>query len=278
MYAGSIGTATRQRVPMRTRVIGTIEGFVLGTGIWLLLLTLGVPWMLHIGGLDGVLPCAIAGALCGWFGLRGVPLAVGAGLSVFLLVVAYTPIVDAPVRTLIRNDPLPAHADAVMALSAGVNDDGTISPPALDRLIKAIELVTNGVAPRLVVSREVYLLHGKTISSRQEQERIVGLSRPGLSHMLVAGVTHSTHDEAMRARDLFRANGWKRIVVVTSPAHTKRACATFEKAGIVVTCVASATRDLALNNLLNPFDRVKAFQLLLYETAGTIRYRQLGWM
>jgi uncharacterized SAM-binding protein YcdF (DUF218 family) len=278
MYPASIGAATRQRVSTRTRTIRTVEGVIFGIGIWMLLLTLGVPWVFHMGGLDGLLPSAIAGGLLAWFGLRAVTVGVGAGLSLVLLIVAYTPIVQRPVDALVRNDPLPARADAVMALSAGVNDDGTISPPSVDRLLKAIELVTQGVAPVLVVSREVYLFHGKTISSRQEQERIIGLSRPGVSHMLVAGVTHSTHDEALRARDLFQKNGWKRIVVVTSPAHTRRACATFEKAGVVLSCAASPTRDLSMNDLANPFDRVKAFQLLLYETAGTIRYRQLGWM
>jgi uncharacterized SAM-binding protein YcdF (DUF218 family) len=278
MYAANNAPATRERMPLRTRVIWCIEGITLGVGIWILLLTLGVPWMLHLGGFDGLLPSAIIFGLFGWFGLRGVTVAVGAALSVVLLVVAYTPIVTRPVHALIRNDPLPPSADAVMALSAGVNDDGTISPPSVDRLVKAIELVTQGVAPILVVSREVYLLDGKTVSSRQEQERIIGLSRPGLSHMIVAGVTHSTHDEALRARDLFRSNNWKRIIVVTSPTHTRRACATFEKAGVVVSCAASENRDVALGRLTDPFERVKAFQLLLYETAGTIRYRQLGWL
>jgi uncharacterized SAM-binding protein YcdF (DUF218 family) len=278
MYARNIRLATQERTPRRKRVIRAVEGITLGIGIWLLLLVLGFPWVLHIGGLDGLLPCAVAAGLLGWFNRRGVTVAVGAALSLVLLIVAYTPIVDRPVRALIRNDPLPPQADAVMALSAGVNDDGTISPPSVDRLLKAIELVTNGVAPILVVSREAYLMNGKTISSRREQERIVSLSRPGLSHMIVAGVTHSTHDEAIRARDMFRARRWKRIVVVTSPAHTRRACGTFEKAGVIVSCVASPTRDLALENLVNPFDRVKAFQLWIYEMAGTIRYRQLGWL
>jgi uncharacterized SAM-binding protein YcdF (DUF218 family) len=278
MYPPSIGAATRLRIPTRTRFIRALDGAILGIGIWLLLLTLGFAWTFHLSGLDGMLPCALAGGLLCWYGMRRVIIAVGAALSVALFVIAYTPIVQRPVYGLIRNDPLPAHADAVMVLSAGVNNDGTISSSSVDRLIKGVELVTNGIAPVLVVSREAYILDGKTISSRQEQEKIIGLSRPGLSHMIVAGVTHSTHDEAMRARELFRANNWKRIVVVTSPAHTKRACRTFEKAGVVVSCVASAARDLALNNLVDPFDRVKAFQLLLYETAGTIRYRQLGWL
>jgi uncharacterized SAM-binding protein YcdF (DUF218 family) len=165
-----------------------------------------------------------------------------------------------------------------MALSAGVNDEGTISPRARDNLLKALELVNRGVAPVLVVSREAYIINGKLVTSRRDQERTVSLTPGGLSKLVVAGVTHSTHDEAIRARDLFRARNWKRIVVVTSPMHTRRACATFEKAGLVVSCAASNSRALAVGTPSSPESRVAAFQVWLYELAGTLRYRQLGWL
>jgi uncharacterized SAM-binding protein YcdF (DUF218 family) len=165
-----------------------------------------------------------------------------------------------------------------MVLSAGVNDDGTISFTAMDRLLKGLELVNRGVAPYLVVSREAYIINGRYVSSREDQERIVSLATGGLSKLVVAGITHSTRDEALRARDLVRARGWKRIVVVTSPMHTRRACATFEKVGVLISCTASNTRAFAIDALWSPMDRVRAFEVWLYETAGTLRYRQLGWI
>jgi len=278
MYPGPREVATSSRTETRRRVLHAAEGAVFGVAFWTILLVLGFPWVLHLEGFDGLIPCVMLGAVLGLAGLRVVPLVGLAAVCILLVVVAYTPLIGGQVGSLIRNDPLPSKADAVMVLSAGVNDDGTISSTAMDRLLKGLELVNRGVAPFLVVSREAYIINGKYVSSREDQERIVALSTGGLSKLVVAGITHSTRDEAIRARDLVRARGWKRIIVVTSPMHTRRACATFEKVGVVVSCAASNTRAFAIGTLWSPMDRVRAFEVWLYETAGTLRYRQLGWI
>lgn len=278
MYVARPTVATRPRRRLRVRIFGAAEGAFFGAAAFVLLFTLGVPWVFHIGAFDALLPCMAVGAVFGWFGLNRICLGVGVALTIVLVVVAFTPIIRGPARAFVRSDPLPADADAVMVLSAGVNDEGLISPTAADRLLKGLQLVQRGVAPILVVSREVYNIRGHVVTSRQDQERIVSLIPNGLSHMVVAGVTHSTRDEALRARDLFRTRRWKRIIVVTSPMHTRRACATFEKVGVTVSCAPSAVREFSFVTLERPIDRVSAFQLWLYETAGTIRYRQLGWI
>ncbi len=270
--------ATSSRTETRRRVLHAAEGAVFGVAFWTILLVLGFPWVLHLEGFDGLIPCVILGAVLGLAGLRVVPLVGLAAVCILLMVVAYTPFIGGQVRSLIRNDPLPAKADAIMVLSAGVNDDGTISSTAMDRLLKGMELVNRGVAPILVVSREAYIINGHYVSSRADQERIVSLSTGTLSKLVVAGITHSTRDEAIRARDLVRARNWKRIIVVTSPMHTRRACATFEKVGVVISCAASNTRAFAIGALWSPMDRVRAFEVWLYEMAGTLRYRQLGWI
>ena len=82
----------------------------------------------------------------------------------------------------------------------------------------------------------------------------------------------------MRIAALARRNGWSRIVLVTSPFHSRRACATFEKTGIKVSCVPSDSRDIAVRSLTGSENRLLAFGMLIYEIAGTIRYRQAGWL
>jgi uncharacterized SAM-binding protein YcdF (DUF218 family) len=278
MYAGPRKVATSGRTETRRRVVHAAEGAVFGVALWTILLVLGFPWVLHLEGFDGLIPCVLLGAAFGFAGLRRLPLASLTAACILLVIVAYTPLMARLVRPLIRNDPLPSSADAVMVLSAGVNDDGTISSTAMDRLLKGMELVNRGVAPFLVVSREAYIINGNYVSSKEDQERIVALSTGALSKLVVAGITHSTRDEAIRARDLARARGWKRIIVVTSPLHTRRACATFEKAGVVITCAPSNTRAFAIGALWSPTDRVRAFEVWLYELAGSLRYRQLGWI
>ncbi len=279
IYEAPREVATRPDLPSpRHRALHLLRGATLGVGFWLLLFTLGIPWGFHIGGFDGLLPSALVGAGLGLTRWRLVPLAGVVALSLVLLVVAYTPIIVGPVQSLIRDDPLPKSADAIMVLSAGTNDDGTLSPQSLDRLLSGLELFNRGVAPVLMVSREAYIVGGQIVTSRRDQERIVSLSPRALPKLVVAGITHSTHDEAIRARAVFRANRWKRIVLVTSPFHTRRACRTFERAGVVVSCAPSESRGMAVRELSAPEDRVRAFQVWIYEVLGSIRYRQLGWL
>lgn len=279
MYREHSEVATRETTSSRDkRALAAAEGAILGITIWIALLTLGFPWILHLEGFDGLIPCAILGAVFSWLGWRRVTMGALIALSLAVVVIAFTPIIAGPVRSLVRNDPLPAHADAVMVLSAGVNEDGTISHPAMDQLIKGMELVNRGIAPLLVVTRETYIINGRLVTSQRDQERIVSLTPGGVSRLVSAGVTHSTHDEAVRALALVRARNWTRIVLVTSPLHTRRACATFEKVGVVVSCTPSNTRGFALGALGSPMDRVRAFQGWLYELAGTLRYRQLGYI
>ena len=279
MYREHSEVATRATASSRDkRALSAAEGAVLGIAIWVVLLTLGIPWVFHLEGFAGLVPCAVVGAILGWLGWRRVTMGALIALCLTVVVIAFTPIIVGPVSSLVRNDPLPAQADAVMVLSAGVNDDGTISPAAMDQLIKGMELVNRGVAPFLVVSREAYIINGRLVTSQRDQERILSLTPGGVSRTINAGITHSTRDEAVRALALVRARGWKRIVLVTSPLHTRRACATFEKVGVVVSCTPSNTRAFALGALGSPMDRVRAFQVWLYEFAGTIRYRQLGYI
>ncbi|MFN2602040.1 MAG: YdcF family protein [Gemmatimonadaceae bacterium] len=279
MYREHSEVATHSTASSRDkRVMTAGEGAILGIAIWVVLLTLGFPWILHLEGFDGLIPCAILGAFFGWLGWRRVTMGALSALCLAVVVIAFTPIIVGPVRSLVRNDPLPAHADAVMVLSAGVNDDGTISHASMDQLIKGIALVNRGIAPVLVVTREAYIIDGRLVTSQRDQERIVSLTPGGVSRLVSAGVTHSTHDEAVRALTLVRARNWKRIVLVTSPLHTRRACATFEKIGVVVSCTPSNTRGFALGAIGSPTDRVRAFQVWLYELAGTLRYRQLGYI
>jgi hypothetical protein len=45
-----------------------------------------------------------------------------------------------------------------------------------------------------------------------------------------------------------------------------------------VTCVPSDSRDIAIGDMSLAHDRLRAFGMLIYETAGTLRYRQKGWL
>jgi uncharacterized SAM-binding protein YcdF (DUF218 family) len=249
---------------------------VAGVASWMLIDQLGVPHIFGVGSDAGLIPFAISGALVGLTRLRRIPVYLATVLLVVTLVVAYTSIIVRPSKALIRSDSLPASADAVVALSAGVTADGYLTQEGSDRLLTALALVKAGVAPRLVITREERKTGRTVFTSAGDQQRISSLT--GITNIITTGKAKRTHDEAVMVGELARRGGWKRIVLVTSPFHTRRACRTFEKAGLTVSCIPSESRDIAVKRLAYAHDRIQAFGMWLYETAGTLRYRQKGWI
>jgi uncharacterized SAM-binding protein YcdF (DUF218 family) len=89
---------------------------------------------------------------------------------------------------------------------------------------------------------------------------------------------HSTHDEAMAFAAMGRTHGWRRVMLITSPLHTRRACATFETAGLPVECRPAHPRVYSISRLDIPSDRREVFADVLYETAASMLYAARGWI
>ena len=252
------------------------SGMVVGAAIWMIIKTLGVPNVFHILGFDGIIPFAIAGAFLGLTRFRRVMSYAAALMLIALLVIAYTPLIVSPARKLIRRDALPTSANAVVVLSAGVTADGFLHQQGLDRLLKGLQLVRAGVSPVLVVTREQREVHDRKVTAARDQDSLAALA--GVTNVIATPLEASTHDEAIAVALIAKKSGWTRIVLVTSPFHSRRACATFEKAGLAVSCAPSDSRDVAVGTMDTADDRVGAFGMWIYEMAATLQYRRKGWL
>jgi uncharacterized SAM-binding protein YcdF (DUF218 family) len=253
-----------------------LTGAVAGAATWVLLALLGVPHVFGIGLDAGLVPLTILAAIFAVTRVRLLFPVIAMLLVLVTIGVAYTPVVVKPAQRLVRSDSLPSSADAVVALSGGMNADGYLTQQGADRTLKAVELVANGVAPVLLFTREEKMIGTVMTTSAEDQRRIASLGR--VTRLLSTRRVRSTRDEALAVARVAQYRGWKRIVLVTSPFHSRRACATFEKAGLTVSCIPSDSRDVSIRRMQNARDRIVAFGLVLYETAGTLRYRLSGWV
>jgi uncharacterized SAM-binding protein YcdF (DUF218 family) len=218
----------------------------------------------------------IGGAL-GATRLRPLLWIAGGTLSVLSVLVAYTPLVAALGRPLIRQDQISQRVDAIAALSAGVTPEGWLKGESLDRMLSALVLQRRHVGPFLMVSRERARIRGEPVSDSADLAQLVDLT--GASPVVVfVDSVFTTRSEAVRMKRIAEARGWRRIAVVTSPLHTRRACATFEAVGFQVTCVPAALRESGLDPRSIPEDRFRGFRSWLYETFATDSYRRRGWI
>ncbi|HMI55154.1 MAG TPA: YdcF family protein [Gemmatimonadaceae bacterium] len=261
------------RVVARDAVTGAILGTLCAVGAHVL----GVQQLLRQPGLNLYIPAALFGALLGITRLRPL-LWIGAGvLAVLCIVVAYTPLASTLAGPLIRRDSVSPHVDAIAVLSAGVTSEGLMRSETLDRLLSGLSLARRGMAPVVLVSRERVASRRKTVSDSADLQNVTTLIGVPAQIIFVDSI-FTTRTEALRMRAVASPRGWKTVAVVTSPLHSRRACATFEAVGFKVVCAPAAVRELDLSQGGNAQDRLGAFRSWLYETFATDSYRRHGWI
>jgi uncharacterized SAM-binding protein YcdF (DUF218 family) len=219
-----------------------------------------------------VLAAGLLGALLGATRLRRLA-GVGAGIAMGAwFLVAFTPLCPWLAQGLPRRDPL-TQADAVFVLASRLQADGEPTTDAMNRLFHALELLGQGWAPRLILSE-----------LRPPSRSYAEVARPLLEHLglkaelLTVGPVYNTHDEALAVGALYRERGWKRLLVVTSPSHSRRAGAALEHEGITVFSSPSVETRFDLETLDRADDRLSAFGSLIHERVGLWVYKRRGWI
>jgi uncharacterized SAM-binding protein YcdF (DUF218 family) len=216
------------------------------------------------------------GALVGLTGGQWILLALNGLFVIVYLVVGYTPLTSPLVKRWVREDPLPVTADAIVVLSGTVLSDTALNVDGTERLLSGLELFQRGLAPRLFTTKVEREYPIGVISSTRDQERLIGLAGARAA-WTVLEPTRNTHDEALRAASKLPPGG-RSLIVVTSPMHTRRACATFETVGFKVTCYPSLTRRRVTGHPIREEDRLAAFGEYLYERLGMVKYRWKHWI
>lgn len=263
-----------RRLPWRR----IIEGAAIGIALWCMLLAFRLlPG--ETADTLGVVAFGLAGIVVGISPLGrflSPLLAVGAGV---ILLVTQTGLSGVLASSWIRCDAVPdSGVGAVVVLSASVNPNQTMSGEALDHLLTGLEMTLAGEAPLLVTTTVRQAFPTGLATSKGDQSRIIGLlgrqipwitTRPG----------RSTRDEAVNVAALLLPRDVRRVAVVASPMHTRRACSTFEAVGFEVTCIRSRSRspDGATSGSW-PRDRLTLFGDWVYELASTTKYWMNGWL
>jgi len=254
-------------------------GALLGLGLMELLGSLGVFSALGLGVTVARVTFMAGGALLA-------PTAVGAWLwgataatACVLLLVSYTPIVQPLLPPFVRRDaPVPGTVpDAVVVFSGSVNSDGRVKGAALDRLLTGLAEVKRRQIPQLALSVVGDEHDARTPDSERDQRELAQRFAPEVQLRFVHDV-FSSRDEALAFSALARTHGWKRVLAITTPSHTRRACAALEREGMVVECLPAVSRSYSPSRLEHPEERRLAFADVLYETAATLLYRARGWM
>lgn len=247
-------------------LLGTVTSFVLSSLLF-----------------GGILPIRVAGCAVGLvlgaiIYVRWPRVMWGALIAAIVAwsVVAFTPISRGLAAGLVRSDAVPDSVDAVVVLSGSVTDDGMLGPEALDRLLMGLALVRAGKSSTIVITQP-HPLADPAITTDRDQRQLIALL-PTTPRVVVIDSVVSTRTEALGATRQLPPSVTHTIALVTSPMHTRRACAVFEHVGYRVVCVPARSRDIALRSLTNASDRLAAFRMAASERIAFAVYRQRGWL
>ncbi|RYD83731.1 MAG: YdcF family protein [Verrucomicrobiaceae bacterium] len=236
--------------------------------------------------------------LC-WIRLWRFAVATGA-LVVLMFIVGATDFPGALLRSLEREfagvqvEQLP-EVDAVVLLGGG-GQPSRFEASSLhltragDRVLMAVHLMRLGKAPVLVIGGGAGKLDG-TLRNEADLVRnwisdwnLLKTPRQTTPEILSLGHCTDTHHEALKVRALADSRGWRRVLLVTSASHMRRALATFRTAGVAaepVACnfITTVSTSAAEARLTVPrYEGLEKIAIVLHEWVGWVEYRRRGWI
>ena len=191
-------------------------------------------------------------------------------LALLWLLVAFTPLTSWMAQGLVRRDPL-READAIVVLASNIQRDGELTAAAMSRLLHGLELLADHRAPRLVLTE----MRPPARSYSEPARALMGTLRVE-GELVAVGPVRDTRDEAQAVARLFAERGFKSLILVTSPTHTRRAARTFERQGLTVMASPAVETLFDLETLDKADDRLRAFGHLLHERLGLWLYAYQG--
>ena len=197
-------------------------------------------------------------------------------IALALLVCVLTPILQ-PLEDALDVTTPPVKADVIVALGGGMRcGAGQLEAASLARVVKAVELWRAGFAPAITLSKTTGLWPDCPSIASVAGKIVANLAPSPTPEISILENVSNTRDEAERVAVLAKQNGWQRVLIVTSPTHSRRALATFKQLGLNASVVA-ATEPRFDGALRLPFDRLMALPALAREVAGLVKYTLFGW-
>jgi uncharacterized SAM-binding protein YcdF (DUF218 family) len=218
-----------------------------------------------------VLAAAVAGALLsGSTRLRRLFFVATAGLALLWCVVAFSSASAWLSHGLTRTEAVEP-ADAVFVSFASLRAGAQGAGEVRNRLFHGIALVARGKAPRIVLCESA---ETPGIAIAREIMEATGVK----AELVVLAYAETTRDEARAVSTLARQRGFKLVLLVTSPIHSRRASAALEKEGVTVVSSPSVETRFDLDTLDTWTDRLAAFGSVMHERLGLWVYARRGWV
>lgn len=197
--------------------------------------------------------------------------AIVAAVAVIYVVLFQTPIAWRLADPLFMSE-APQPADVIVVFAGGAGESGQAGGGYQERVKQAVDLYRAGYAPRMIFSSGFEFVF-------EEAEVMRGLAEAnGVPPEAIVLETKSknTHDYVVFANQILAEHGWRRILLVSSPYHMRRAVMTWRKSapGVQVTPTPVPLSQFYFRDGAPSFEQ---FRGLLQEYAAIALYWWRGW-
>ena len=192
--------------------------------------------------------------------------------SIFYLLAFETPLLWAAAAPLRMID-APQKADAIVVFAGGAGESAQAGGGYQERVKQAVDLYRAGFAPRMIFSsgfvyafREAEIMRGLAVDLGVPPEAITLEERAA-----------STFESVVFSRDIAHHYGARRILLVSSPYHMRRAILTWRRQAPDIDVVSTPV----LNSQYYAHGRgatAEQFRGILWEYAAIALYRWRGWL
>ena len=213
--------------------------------------------------------------------------------AIVLLLVFTNPLLFRSVMSGWENDPVPSHAvqnraDIVVVLGGMAAYHETSERikfhGSVDRLLQAIALYRKSIVNKIVISGgNPNIIRKERPESEYLKEYLKLIGIPG-KEIFIENKSKNTYQNAQFTAELFEDMHWdKRIILVTSAIHSKRARLCFEKVGFTVTSYDAdpmkSVRAVTIKEVFVPDIGVMgAWKSLFREWIGLLAYKIKGYI
>jgi uncharacterized SAM-binding protein YcdF (DUF218 family) len=166
----------------------------------------------------------------------------------------------------------PQAADAIVVFAGGVGESGRAGTGVQERVARAVDLYRDGLAPAIIFSS------GYVFTLREaEVMRAIAVDKgvPATAIVLEERAANTYANVANTAR-ILEQRGWRRILLVSSPYHMRRATMTWHKVAPSVAVVATPPNQsqFYLHRTGASLEQIRG---LLHEYAAIVAYKLRGW-
>ena len=192
-------------------------------------------------------------------------------VAAVVLLTFYTPLPWWLAEPLRMSAP-PQPADAVVVFAGGVGESGTAGVGVAERVSRAVDLYRGGFASAIVFSS------GYVFTLREaEMMKAIAVSHgvPADAILLEEGA-RNTYENVANTNQILNDRGWRRILLVSSPYHMRRATMTWQKLAPSVHVTPTPVHE---SQFYVHEDGASLEQLrgLLHEYVAIVAYKLRGW-